>query len=109
MVVLNAETGAVVSTPAIGDGCDGTALDPQLGFAYSSNGEGTLTVIKEVSGNQFEVVENVATKKGARTIALDTQTHTVYLPTADFLPAENGQRRPPMVPGSFQVLVIKHL
>jgi len=109
MVVLNAETGAVVSTPAIGDGCDGTAFDPQLGFAYSSNGEGTLTVIREVSSNQFEVLENVPTKKGARTVALDTQTHTVYLPTAEFQPAENGQRRPPMVPGSFQVLVVKHL
>jgi len=107
LVVLNAENGTVVSTPAIGNGCDGTAFDPQLNYIYSSNGEGTLTVIKEISKDKFEVVENVTTKRGARTLALDPVTHTVYLPTANFKPAENGERRPPMVPGSFQVLVVK--
>lgn len=107
LVVLNAENGTVVSTPAIGDGCDGTAFDPQLNYIYSSNGEGTLTIIKEISKDKFEVLENVPTKKGARTIALDLETHTVYLPAANFKPAENGERRPPMVPGSFQVLVVK--
>ena len=107
LVVLNAENGTVVSTPAIGEGCDGTAFDPQLNYVYSSNGEGTLTIIKEISKDKFEVLENVPTKRGARTIALDGETHTVYLPTANFKPAENGERRPPMVPGSFQVLVVK--
>ena len=107
LVVLNAENGSVVSTPAIGDGCDGTAFDPALNYVYSSNGEGTLTILKEISKDKFEVVENVSTKKGARTLAVDHETHTVYLPTANFKPAENGERRPPMVPGSFQVLVVK--
>ncbi len=107
LVVLNAENGAVISTPAIGDGCDGTAFDPELNYVYSSNGEGILTVIKEVSKDKYEVVENVPTKQGARTLALDQETHTVYLPTANFKAAENGERRPPMVPGSFQVLVVK--
>jgi len=107
LVVLNAETGSVVSTPAIGNGCDGTAFNPALNYVYSSNGEGTLTIIKEVSKNKYDVVENVPTKRGARTLAVDPLTHIVYLPTANFKPAENGERRPPMVPGSFQVLVVK--
>ena len=107
LVVLNAESGSVVSSPAIGDGCDGTAFDPPLNYVYSSNGEGTLTIIKEISKDKFEVVENVVTKRGARTLAIDYTTHTVYLPTANFKPVENGERRPPIVPGSFQVLVLK--
>ena len=107
LVVLNAENGSVVSTPEIGNGCDGTAFDPTLNYIYSSNGEGTLTIIKEVSKDKFDVVENVPTKRGARTLTVDPLTHTVYLPTANFKPAENGERRPPMVPGSFQVLVVK--
>jgi len=107
MIVLDAENGKVVSTPAIGKGCDGTAFDPGLHYAFSSNGEGTLTVIKEVSKDQFDVIDNVPTKRGARTNALDVHTHAIYLPTADFGPAVNGERRPPMIPGSFQVLVVK--
>lgn len=107
LVVLNAEDGSVVSTPAIGNGCDGTAFDPSLNYVYSSNGEGTLTIIKEISKDKYEVVENVPTKRGARTLALDPLTHTVYLPTSNFKPAEKGERRPPMIPGSFQVLVVK--
>ena len=71
LVVLNADNGKVVSTPAIGDGCDGTAFDPNLNYVYSSNGDGTLTIIKEVSKDKFEVVQNVPTKRGARTLALD--------------------------------------
>lgn len=107
LVVLNAESGSVVSSPAIGDGCDGTAFDPSLNYVYSSNGEGTLTIIKEISKDKYEVVENVVTKRGARTLAIDYTTHIVYLPTAIFKPVENGERRPPIVPGSFQVLVFK--
>ena len=107
LIVLNAENGKVVSTPAIGNGCDGTAFDPELKYVYSSNGDGTLTVIKEISKDKFEVVENVSTKRGARTMTIDPETHTAYLPTAEFGPAVAGQRRPPMIYGSFQVLVVK--
>ncbi|MBS1745530.1 MAG: hypothetical protein JST21_05120, partial [Bacteroidetes bacterium] len=53
------------------------------------------------------MIDNVPTKSGARMNALDTNTHTVYLSTADFGPKVNGERRPPMIPGSFQVLVVK--
>lgn len=107
LIVLNAENGKVVATPAIGNGCDGTEFDPELNYIYSSNGDGTLTVIKEISKDKFEVLDNVTTKRGARTLTVDPATHTVYLPTADFGAPVSGQRRPPMIPGSFQVLVVK--
>ncbi len=107
LIVLNAENGKVVATPAIGNGCDGTAFDPELNYIYSSNGDGTLTVIKEISKDKFEILDNVTTKRGARTLTVDPATHTVYLPTADFGAPVSGQRRPPMIPGSFQVLVVK--
>ena len=108
LVVLDAENGKVVQELPTGNGCDGVVFDPELKNVFSSNGEGTLTVIHESSPKKFEVLENVPTKKGARTSAIDVKTHKVYLPTADFLPpnpAEKG-KRPGMVPGTFQVLVV---
>ena len=105
LIVLNAETGAVVANLPIGPGCDGDAFDPATKNIYASNGEnGTLTVIHEESAEKYVVVENVPTKKGARTIALDEKTHLVYLPTAD-LDASTG-KRPKAIPGTFQVLVV---
>lgn len=109
LVVLNTENGSIVNTPAIGDGCDGTAFDPDLDYIYSSNGDGTLTIIKEISKDNYEILENVITKRGARTLTVDHVTHTVYLPTANFKPLETGERRPSMLPGSFQILVVKKL
>jgi len=106
MVVIDYTTGKVVSQVPIGDGCDGVAFDNMLKTIYSSNGDGTLTIIKEVSDGKFTVTANLPTKRGARTIGLDESTHRVYLPTADFKPAAGGER-PPMVPGTFQVLVVK--
>jgi len=106
LMVIDATNGKVVTHLPIGDGCDGTAFDPALRTVYSSNGEGTLTVIKEASKNEFEVVANVPTKRGARTLTVDTKSHTIYLPTANFS-AASGNGRPPMIPGTFQVLVVK--
>ncbi len=106
LMVIDASNGKVVAQVPTGDGCDGTAFDPTLKYVYSSNGDGTLTVIKEESKDKFTVVENVPTKRGARTCTLDIYSHTVYLPTADFKEAASGERRPPMVPGSFQVVVV---
>ncbi len=108
MVVLDAANGKVLATPAIGQGVDACAFDPGTGFAFASCGDGTLTVVKEDNGS-FSVVEKIVTKKGARTMALDADTHAVYLPTAEFEPAPTpapgqGRVRPRMVPGSFQVL-----
>jgi YVTN family beta-propeller protein len=107
LIVIDATDGKVVASVPTGEGCDGTAFDPEWKYIYSSNGEdGTLTVIKEENAGKYTVVENVPTKKGARTCGLDEKSHAVYLPTADFKEAAAGERRAPMVPGSFQVLCV---
>jgi DNA-binding beta-propeller fold protein YncE len=111
MVVLDAETGAVLATPPIGSGVDGAGFDPSTGAAFASNGEGTLTVVRETSPGAFEVVQTLATKKGARTMIVDPATHRIYLPCAEFGPtpeatAEQPRPRPPMIPGTFAILVV---
>jgi YVTN family beta-propeller protein len=113
MAVINANTGKVITTLPIGSGVDANRFDPETGLAFSSNGEGNLTVVKEESPTDFKVVENVPTERGARTMEVDPKTHNVFLVTAKFgpRPAEPaGQhrfRRPPMVPNSFTLLVLK--
>ncbi len=107
MIVIDATNGKIIAKLPIGEGCDGTAFDPTQKTAYSSNGEGSLTVIKEISKDKFEVIANVPTKRGARTLTIDTKTHIIYSPTANFGKATSDNERPPMIQGSFQVLVIK--
>ena len=106
LVVIDAVSGKLVTTLPIGDGCDGVAFDNNTKTIFASNGEGTLTVVRQQSPNSYTVKENVPTKRGARTLAIDETSHTVYLPTADFGPS-TGSGRPPMIPGTFQVLVVK--
>ena len=106
LAVVDADSGKVIATPAIGDGVDATAFDPGTGFVLSSNGEGTLTVIKQESPDKYSVLENVFTKKSARTMGLDLKTHNVVLPAAEFLPPKEGERRGAMKPGSFVLLVV---
>jgi DNA-binding beta-propeller fold protein YncE len=110
MIVMDSGSGRVVASVAIGAGVDGVAFDSTAALAFSSNGDGTLTVVKEESPERFSVVANVATRRGARTLALDPVTHRVYLVTADFGPTppatpEHPRPRPPMVPNTFQVLI----
>ena len=107
MMVIDALTGKIVDKLPIGDGCDGVGFDPQLKYAFASCGEGILSVVQEESASMFKVLENVPTKRGARTIAVDPQTHNIYLPTAEFeKPSDPGERRPHMIPGPFRVLVM---
>jgi len=111
MVVVNADTGKVVITLPIGAGTDAAGFDPETGYAFSSNGEGTLTVVHEDSADKFSVVDTVPTQVRARTMALDTKTHQVFLVTAQFgaPPAATAQQprpRAPMVPGSFTLLTM---
>ncbi len=112
MAVVDADSGKVLATPAIGDGVDATAFDPETGLAFAScGGDGVLTVVKEESPNKFSVAENVTTQKGARTMALDTKTHNVFVVTAQFGPrpaptADNPRPRPPILQDSFVVLVV---
>ncbi|MEP7213221.1 MAG: YncE family protein [Acidobacteriota bacterium] len=110
MIVTDAKTGKVVGDIPTGQGTDGAAFDPETRFAFSSNGEGTLTVIGGDAKDKFNVVENVKTHVRARTMAIDPKTHKVYLPAAEFgtAPAptkEQPRPRAPIVPDSFMVLV----
>ncbi|HTO88666.1 MAG TPA: YncE family protein [Thermoanaerobaculia bacterium] len=111
MVVVNAATGNIVASVPIGAGVDATGFDPDTALAFSSNGEGTLTVVREDAPDKFSVVENVATQRGARTMALDEKTHRVFLVTAEFGPAPEAtagqpRPRPPILPGTFTLLVV---
>ena len=108
MVVLNADTGAIVATPAIGNGPDAAGFDPKTQLAFSSNGQdGTLTILHEDTPDTYTVAQTVPTQPGARTMALDTKTHRVFLVAATPTPAVPGTspRRRSYVPGSFVVLV----
>jgi YVTN family beta-propeller protein len=111
MAVMDADTGRIVATPPIGEGVDANSFDPETGLAFSSNGEGTLTVVREESPENFTVVENVPTQRGARTMALDLKTHRVCLVTAEFGPPpaptpERPRPRPSIIPGTFTLLVL---
>ena len=86
MTVLDIETGKVIATVPIGERCDGVGFDQETGLAFSSNGEGTLTVVKESSPGKFEVAETVTTQIGARTMTIDPKTHNVYLSAGQFGP-----------------------
>jgi DNA-binding beta-propeller fold protein YncE len=111
MAIMDADSGKLIATPPIGEGVDANAFDPGTGYAFASNGQsGTLTVVHEDSPGKFTVIENVPTKRGARTMALDRETHQVFLVTADFGPApeatpDNPHPRPAPTPGSFVVLI----
>lgn len=125
MVVMDAGSGHVVTTLAIGKGADAAAYDPKTGLAFSSNGgDGTLTVVREANPNTFTIVASVPTQRGSRTMALDAKTHRIYLAAARFTPppasppptatpatgtppaGENmPRRRFNMEPGSFEILV----
>jgi YVTN family beta-propeller protein len=110
MAVVNADTGKVVATPAIGEGVDANAFDGDTRLAFSSNGDGTLTVVHEDSPDKFTVTDNAATQRSARTMALDTLNHDVYLVAAEIEeapPAKEGERpRRTMKPGTFTLLVV---
>jgi DNA-binding beta-propeller fold protein YncE len=111
MAVVDADSGKVVATPAIGDGPDAAGYDPGTKLAFSSNGDGTMTVVSQEDKDTYKVLENVATAKGARTMALDTATHKIYLSTAALgaapaPTAQNPHPRPPVQPGTFHVIVL---
>jgi DNA-binding beta-propeller fold protein YncE len=107
LVVVNTDNGTIVDKLPIGDGCDGVAFDNVTKNIFASCGEGKLTVIHEQTADKFMVVANIPTKSSARTIAINESLHTIYLPAADFGTAAAGERRPPMIPGTFQVLVLQ--
>jgi hypothetical protein len=94
----------VVATPAIGDGCDATAFDADWGLAFASAGDGTITVIREDSGDKFSVAQTVTTQKAARTMALDGKTHQLFTVTANVTGTRQDRK---VEPDSFVVLVVE--
>jgi len=111
MAVVDADTGKVVATLPIGAGSDGAAFDPTTQNAFSSNGEGTLSVVHESAPDKFAVVQTVKTQRSARTITLDPKTGSLLLPAAELGPAPAAtpgqpRPRPTVVPGTFALLVV---
>ncbi len=112
MAMSDAVAGKVVASVPIGSGVDACRYDAGTGLAFASTGDGHITVIREESPTSFKVVQTVNTEEGARTMALDPQTHRLFTVTAKFgppAPAAPGQRyrRRTMVPGSFTLLVLQ--
>jgi DNA-binding beta-propeller fold protein YncE len=110
MLMMDSSTGKVLASVPIGSGVDANAFDDQLQLAFSSNGEGTVTIAHEDSPSKLTVVQTLKTQPSARTMALDPKTHRIYLAAATFGPAPEQapgtrRRRPPVVPGTFEVLV----
>jgi YVTN family beta-propeller protein len=110
MAIMDADAGRLLATVPIGERVDGAGFDPGTGLAFASNGDGTLTVVGPQGKDGYAVVQTVATRFGARTMALDPKTHNVLLVTADFgpppEPTEREPRpRPTVVPESFVLLV----
>jgi DNA-binding beta-propeller fold protein YncE len=106
LIVMDATNGKVITSLPIDDECDAVGFDVKLKTVYSSNGEGTLTIIKELSADKFVVAQVLKTQKGARTQAVDQISHMIYLPTADFKPKDPKSFRPQAIPGTFRVLVV---
>jgi DNA-binding beta-propeller fold protein YncE len=109
MMIVDSKNGTIISQLPIGQRVDGVVFDPKLKMAFSSNGEGSITVVQEVSANEFKVLETIATERGARTIALDPDTHHLFVSTAQFgeappATAENPNPRPSIIADTFMVL-----
>lgn len=110
IAVVDSTNGKVVATVPIGQGVDANAFDPETGFVFASCGDGTMTVAHEDSPDKYTVAENVRTQNGARTMALDTNSHNAYLVTAEMGPApaatpENPRPRPVPVANTFTLLI----
>jgi hypothetical protein len=129
MIILSAMDGHIIADLPTGNGSDGATFNPATKEAFSSQGDGTLTVVQENSPTSFSVEQTVATPARAKTLTLDTKTNQIYTITAEYgpvpaappqtagtNPAPGGQAsavpawmrgpRPPMIPHSFQILVI---
>jgi YVTN family beta-propeller protein len=112
MAIVDADSGKVVSTVPIGDGPDAVAFDSGKKLVFSSNGQdGNITVVREDSADKYSVVGTITTEKSARTLALDSKLHNLYLSSAQFGPApaattDNPHPRPKIVAGSFHVLIV---
>jgi hypothetical protein len=107
LIIMSADTGKVLSDLPIGGGVDATKSD--AGQAFASCRDGSLAVARETSPGKFEIVQTVKTRVGARTMGVDSSTHKIYLPTAEFEdPKPGASGRPVMKPGTFMIVVVAH-
>ena len=109
MMIVDSDNGKIVAQVPIGKRVDGVVFDPTTKQAISSNGEGTITIVQEISASEFKALESVKTEVGARTISLDSKTNHVFVSSAQYgtAPAattENPRPRPPVLPGTFMVI-----
>jgi DNA-binding beta-propeller fold protein YncE len=108
MAVSDYQAGKVVATPSIGAGADGAGFDAASGNVFSSNADGTLTVLHQDAPDQYHVLEYVETPQGSRNMGLDPANHRVFVVSAKFGPVPAGGRgRGPVLPGSFNLMVIE--
>jgi DNA-binding beta-propeller fold protein YncE len=110
MAVSDYAAGKVVATLPIGMGVDGAGFDPASGNGFASNADGSLTVIHQDSPDQYHVTESVQTPQGSRNMGFDATNHRVFIVSAKFgpvPPGTPGRGRPPVLPGSFTLLVIE--
>jgi DNA-binding beta-propeller fold protein YncE len=107
LVVIDVIAGTIIGRIPIADGCDGVVFDTSLGYVFASCGEGKLSIVHETKKGEYNLLESIPTKASARTIALNEKTHTIYLPAGEFQKPLIPGTRPPLVPGTFQVLVLK--
>ena len=108
LAVLDTDSGKVVAVPRIGSDPDGAAFNPKTQQIFTSNREGTLSVLREVSPDKYETQQTLTTEPGARTLALDGTTGRIYLPTARTGPKPAGSDREPLLPETFVLLVAGH-
>jgi DNA-binding beta-propeller fold protein YncE len=111
MAVVNADTGKLIATMPICSGVDATTFDPEAALIFHSCGDGSMTIVHEDSPDKYTAQEPLQTRAGSRTMGIDTKTHKLFLPTADFeaaAPAKEGERpRRKMLPGTFGLLVVE--
>jgi DNA-binding beta-propeller fold protein YncE len=106
LIVLNLETGKVITTLPIGEGVDGVVFNSTEKLIFTSNGDsGTITIIKQESQDTYSVLENASTAKGAKTLALDQKKNTIYVSSAEFTAPTDGSK-PTIVPNTFGIIVI---
>jgi DNA-binding beta-propeller fold protein YncE len=113
MTVLDIKSGEIIAAIPVGSGVDGCGFDPERGLAFCANGaDGTLTVAKAAADGKFEVVQTAETQKGARTMTVDTATHKIFLPAAEFgpmpvqTPVPGSHPHPPIIKDTFVILVV---
>lgn len=113
MAVIDADKGVNITTLPICGGPDAAAFDPQTKLVFASCGDGNLTVVQQIGRSEYKVAQTVPTQRGARTMALDPTTHKVYQLAVEYgptpAPATPGGRpgRPPIIPGSFALLIVE--